>query len=306
MKHPCGIYALHAVLITALSSASIEGSGSKHHLAKRMISHSAADYVGGFLRVSQSEISGWTTKHSSELTYYLKYSKEVREKLAELKTEPYISMLRAYSKEYIKEKSPGDPFAFVSWQEFINQDLLTALHRPWEEKWGMPDFTLSPEDRTKGLSPELLQVYPRAEIENEEAFDNRPLLLSTEISTVEYLTEFSLPFASISLLTTWLFNTVTLPVAFGEVQKDSLYIELDRRERIEDSLKAIHVHLGTIIEGLKGFDLQNQFSGNIIIPPESAQPIVDAIQKTIVRWERTQDVVGVMSTITNLLKKEPQ
>lgn len=44
-----------------------------------------------------------------------------------------------------------------------------------------------PDDRIKGLSPALLEIYPHAEIENEEAFDNRPLLLLTEISTVEYL-----------------------------------------------------------------------------------------------------------------------
>ncbi|KAK6506589.1 hypothetical protein TWF481_005047 [Arthrobotrys musiformis] len=295
---------IHGAAMAALARA--PPAPTEHHLAKRMISHTLADYFGGFLRVMQPEISGWTTEHGSELTYYLKFSKEVRDKLADLKTEPYVPLLRAYARDYLREIFPDDPFAFISWQEFIDEDLLTALQRPWEQKWKMPSFTLSPADRTKGLSSELKEVYPRAEIENEEAFDNRPLLESTEISTVEYLTQFSLPFPNISSLTTWFLNPVTLPAASGEAQDDALYIELDRRERIEDSLKAIRVQLGTIIEGIQGFDLQTQFAGKIPIQPAFAQPIIDAIQTTVDDWERVKDVVSVMSSIMELLKKDLQ
>ncbi|KAK6362376.1 hypothetical protein TWF730_006067 [Orbilia blumenaviensis] len=268
-----------------------------------MLSSTAADEFGAYLRVTQLVLSAWTTNHTSELIWYLRYSSEVRKTIQELKEEPYISLIHSYSKKYVKDEFPDNPFAFFPWQEFIDVDLLTALQKPWEYKWKMPFFTLSPEDRIKGLSSELLEIYPRAEIENEDAFDNRPLLLSNEISTVEYLAEFSLPFKGPSALTTWLFNPITLPAAAGEAGESFLYIETSRRERVEDSLTAIRVQLETIIEGLKGFDLDTEFAGNISIAPDYTPPIIAAIRKTIEGWKRARDVVGVMITIMDMLRK---
>ncbi|KAK6535081.1 hypothetical protein TWF281_006378 [Arthrobotrys megalospora] len=298
----------HASLVA--DPTGIEVPEPRHRLEKRMFSSLAADLVGDFVRTTLSEITAWTSKHGSELDYYLQYSKEVRTKLAQLQTygterkiEPYIALLHSYSKQYLAQNFPGDPTAFVSWQDFIDEYLLTALQKPWEYKWKMPSFTLSPEDRIKGLSPELLDLYPHDEIEDEEAFDNRPLLLADSISTVEYLTQFSLPFPTTSNLTTWLLNPTPAPAYGG--QATDWYIQLSRVGRIHDSFEAIRVQLEVIIEGLEGFDLEKDFKGEKPIPPASTEPIIAAIKQAMEDWQRIYDVIGVMSTITDMVDPDP-
>ncbi|KAF3226029.1 hypothetical protein TWF106_001245 [Orbilia oligospora] len=296
-------------------AAPMESLEAEHHLTKRMLSASkAANYFGGFLLVPRSELSSWTTENAGLLNSYLVFSRKVREETTKLKTEPYVALLRAYSSRYAKQMYPDNPLAFISWQEFVNEGLIKALHRPWGEKWKLPEFALSPDDRLKGLSAELLKVYPHAEIENEEDFNDRPLLRSAKITTVEYVAEFSLPFPSISSLSDWLFDPRPPPDEPGQVQDDldglddsgsddPLFIELDRRERIEVSLRAIYSQLGALVEDLRGFNLQVQLTGNIPIPPENAQPIIKIIKETIDGWERLKDLVGVLATTMRLLKE---
>ncbi|KAK6521918.1 hypothetical protein TWF506_002119 [Arthrobotrys conoides] len=320
MKALSIFHAVYSGVITASAYASpvlMENPEAQHHLTKRMISASkAGNYFGGFLRVYQSEIPEWTTKKSGLLNSYLVFSHLVREEIANLKVEPYVPLLRAYSRQYAKQIYPDDPLAYISWQDFINEDLVRALHRPWGEKWKLPPFTLSPDDRIKGIPAGLLDKYPHAEIENEEDFNKRPLLRSDEITTVEYIAEFSLPFADISQLTNWLFNPVSGPARDPEPdpaipsqdQDNRVYIELDRRERMQESLQAIYNRLKALVEDLKGFDLQTQFAGKIPIPPDTAQPIIEAVQKMIDHqhgWERVKDLVGVLITVMTYLAEEP-
>ncbi|KAF3907054.1 hypothetical protein AA313_de0209444 [Arthrobotrys entomopaga] len=275
-------------------------------LMKRM--HSAANYYGDFLLVTPDYLNKWMRTYSTSLKYYLRYSEEIRNKLAELDAEVYIEQLKTYAKQYSQKLKGNDELEILPWQKFIGAELLRDLRRPWDEPWEMGTFTLEPIQRIEGVSQSVLdEAYPRAEIDNEDAFEERGHLMDAKISTVEYIREFTLPFKNITELTNWVFAPKFVPAEGTTTGSEGPFLELSRRERIETSLKEIYQNLKIVVNSLETAYLR--FDGEIkILPSKTAQPaerILDEIEDTMESWERVMDIIGVMASIMAILKEDP-
>ncbi|KAF3925921.1 hypothetical protein ABW20_dc0105566 [Dactylellina cionopaga] len=291
--------ALYARVVIGTSSGS---DSSSPQLVKRM--HSAANYYGSFLLVTETYYSGWITKYSSNLKFFLRYSSEIRERLAELDKEAHISKLKHYARKYSLEMEGNEQLEVLPWQKFIDHEVLKTLQRPWEDLWEMPSAGLGPISRIQGLSDAMLKTgYPLEEIKSEEEFAERGPLLDDKISTVEYLREFVLLFPNTRELANWLFNPQYLPAAAGSEQTTGPYLELSRRERLETSFSAIYGRLNHMVEELSG--IGSGFAGEIVVVAPFAWDILKDLEVLVQKWERIKDIIGVMTSIIAVLKEDP-
>ncbi|KAJ6265076.1 Seprase [Drechslerella dactyloides] len=240
--------------VEARSIGNVDGSLSNTHinLFKRMETiASGQNHNTRF--VTPAYFSDLIEANSGSLGLYLKYSKEARDRVGELDEEdPYVSRLRQIAREYSWSVEENIQLDIIPWQKFINAQLLANLQRPWSEQWEMPIDGLTAIERIEGLSEAAFLKYPTAEITNEDEFDQSGPLLDEQVSTYDYIREFTVPFDSIYELADWIFTPTYAPASIATATDEgSLSINLLRRRRIKASLETIYYKLRGIISRLQ-------------------------------------------------------